>query len=72
MYKPCELYSRGSSMSLIPLYKTGEGRRGGEGRNLRGADSVFCLRLFPNYLTSLAHGFPGVRLGTNELLQQRN
>lgn len=72
MYKPRELYSHGLSMSLIPLYKTREGRRSREGCNFHKADLIFCLHLFPKYLTSLAHGFPGVCLGMNELLQQRN
>lgn len=72
MYKPRELYSCGLSMSLIPLYKTREGRHSGEGRNLCVADSIFCLHLFPNHLTGFAHGFAGVCLGMNEPLQQRN
>lgn len=72
MYKPHELYSRGLSMSLIPLYKSKERRCSGEGWNLHGASSVFCLHLFPHYLTSLAHVFAGACLGMNELLQKRN
>lgn len=72
MYKPCKLYSHSLSMSLIPLYKPREVRRSREGHNLHRADSIFSLHLFPNYLTSLAHGFPGVCLGMNELLQQWN
>lgn len=43
MYKPHELYSCGLSMSLFPLYKSKEGRCGGEGWNLHGTNFIFCL-----------------------------